>query len=86
MSFLFELAGGLAELVDWCRAVFSAWHYLLSASYRRKVHEGWRFETRFYVAWDILCGLAGFTFTLLFGYLLVAVLVGFDWLPRLVFR
>ena len=72
MSFLFDLAGGLAELVDWLRAAFSAWRYLLSPSYRREVHEGWRFESRFYVAGTILLGLAGFIFTLLLAYLLVA--------------
>jgi len=52
----------LSELADWLVAAIAPWRYILSPTYRRRVHEGWRFESRLYVAWDVICGAAGIAF------------------------
>jgi hypothetical protein len=56
---LFELT----ELIDWLIHGGAGWRYLLSRSYRRKVHQGWRQQTRFIVAGEILWGILAFLFT-----------------------
>ncbi len=83
MLSLLNVSGGLSELFDWFRAAFAAWRYLFSSSYRRQVHERWRSEGRFYIAWEIICAVAGFALTIFLGYVLVSLFARFDWLSRL---
>ena len=84
MLSILELADGLSELLDWFRAAFAAWRYLFSSSYRRRVHERWRFQSRLYIAWEVICAFAGFAFTIFLGYLTVSLFAGFDWVSRLI--
>ena len=57
--------GDLLELLDWSVVALAGWRYLLSPAYRRRVHKEWRDEAWYYIAWDVLCGIAGIAFTLL---------------------
>ena len=72
---LLNIVDALAELSGIFRAAFAGWRYLFSSAYRQKIHEGWRFESWLYVAWDVVCALAGIAFSLLPVCLLVAVFV-----------
>jgi len=63
------MVGELLELLEWLVASLAGWRYLLSPTYRRRVHEDWRDEKWYYIAWDVLCGTAGIVFSalILFG-------------------
>jgi hypothetical protein len=51
MISLVALAGGLTELLDWRRAAFAAWRYLLSSSYRQQIQAGLKFERSSTLLW-----------------------------------
>ena len=53
------------EFIDWFRAAFAGWRFMFSSTYRAEIRERWRNERVWYVVWDVLCGLAGITFSLL---------------------
>ena len=68
------MIGELAELVDWCRAATAGWRFAFSPAYRQRTLEGWRAERWYYIAGDVICGLAGVAFSLIPLGLLVIVL------------
>jgi hypothetical protein len=74
MSFL-SAVGEFAELLDWFRAGFTAWRYLLSPSYRRRIHDRWRSAGRLSVFFDIVGASFAFVFTLALVVLLVCSFV-----------
>lgn len=59
------MIGELGELYDWLRAGTAGWRFVFIPSYRNKIVSGWRSERWYYIAWDIVCGLAGVVFSLL---------------------
>jgi hypothetical protein len=67
----------LAELANWLASATAPWRYIFSPTYRRRVHEGWRFESRLYVAWDVICGAAGIAFSIAFVYFVVVLVRSF---------
>jgi hypothetical protein len=74
-SELFELT----ELFDWLINGGAGWRYLLSRSYRQKVHQRWRQQSRLTVATEIFWGLLAFLFTSFLAagviYLVVALII-----------
>lgn len=58
------MIGELGEFFEWIRTASLGWQYLFSPSYRRNIHEGWKYEKWYYVVWDIICGTAGILFSL----------------------
>lgn len=68
------MIGELNELYGWLRAGTAGWRFLFIPSYRRETMSGWRFERWYYVAWDIVCGLAGIAFSLLIVVALVYII------------
>ena len=58
------LIGELGECFEWLRAATAGWRFLFSPSYRHAVIQGWRAARWFYVAWDIVCGIAGVVLSL----------------------
>ena len=75
--------GGFAELLDWLLSASAGWRYVFSPSYRQDVHAEWQSERWYYVAWDVICGVAGVAFSLFLLYLAVSAFAGLDWLARL---
>jgi hypothetical protein len=59
------MIGELGELYDWLRAGTAGWRFVFIASYRNQIISGWRSERWYYIAWDVVCGLAGVVFSLL---------------------
>jgi len=73
------MIGALLEFLDWLQVALAAWRYLVSPSYRRWVHEEWRDERWYYIAWDVVGGIAGIVVSgvILFGvYQVVMHLAG----------
>lgn len=68
---LFELT----ELFDWFISGGAGWRYLLSSSYRRKVHQRWRRQSRLTVANAIFWGILAFLFTLFLAAGIVYLIV-----------
>jgi hypothetical protein len=75
--------GGFAELLDWLRGALAGWRYLFSSSYRQQIHSGWKSDRWYYIAWDVVCGVAGLAFSLFLLYLVVSLFAGLDWPARL---
>jgi hypothetical protein len=73
------MIGELGELVDWVKASAAGWRYIFSARYRQQVHSRWRNEKWFYIAGDVLCGIAGIAFSL-------GVCWGIGWLATQMIR
>jgi hypothetical protein len=86
MAFDLLESGGFAELIDWLRGAFAGWRYLFSSSYRQRIHAGWKSDSWYYIAWDLICGAAGFGFSLFLVWLFVGLFAGFDWLPHVLSR
>jgi len=72
------------EFVDWIRAGFAGWRYLVSVSFRRETHMRWKQASTVRVLWDVACGVAGIAFTLLVVSVVVSLFAGWDWIQRLV--
>jgi hypothetical protein len=72
------------EFIDWIRAGFAGWRYLVSASFRRETHTRWKQTSTVRVLWDVVCGIAGIAFTFLIVYVVVSLFAGWDWIQRLV--
>jgi len=68
---LFELT----ELIDWLTSGGAGWRYLLSTSYRRKVHQRWRQRSRLTVAGEIFWGALTFLFTWLLAAAVVYLMI-----------
>jgi len=68
---LFELT----EVIDWLIHGGAGWRYLLSKSYRRKVHQRWRQQSRLNVAGEIFWGILAFLFTLFLAVGVVYLIV-----------
>ena len=69
------MLGGLGELVDWFRAAIAGWRFIFVPSYRDAVVSGWKFERWYYIAWDVMLGLAGILFS-------IALAIGFGFIVR----
>ncbi len=69
-------------MVDWLRAGFAGWRYAFSASYRRQMRERWKHKSWPYIAWDVVCGLAGVAFTMLIVYVIISSFAGWDWIQN----
>lgn len=59
------MIGELGEFVDYCRAGWVGWRFVLSSSYRQETIKEWKTSKWHSVAWDIACGFAGIGFSLL---------------------
>jgi hypothetical protein len=72
---LFELT----EFADWLISGGAGWRYLLSRSYRRKIHQRWRQSARLTVAGEIFWGVVAFLCTLFLAagvvYLIVKLII-----------
>ena len=64
------MIGETREIIDWFKAAFSGWRYLFSSSYRNAKNSDWKNERLIYIAWDVLCGVAGVAFS---GFLVVGI-------------
>lgn len=72
------------ELLDWARASFAGWRYLMSGSFRRDTHERWKHERAGRVVWDVVCGAAGIAASVLLLYVLISLFAGWDWVEQLI--
>jgi hypothetical protein len=70
------------EFIDWFRVAFGGWRFVFSASFRRETRARWKHESVLRVIWDIVCGVAGITFTLLLVYVVISLFAGWDWIQR----
>ena len=64
----------LSEVVSWIEPIGGGWRYLLSAKFRARTHEAWRYEHLGYVIWDVFWGLAGITVSLAVIYFVVVAI------------
>jgi hypothetical protein len=67
------MIGELFELLEWIKGAISGWRFLFSRHYRKQILEGWKNESWYYIAGDIICATAGMVFSLLPVGLLVYV-------------
>jgi hypothetical protein len=65
------MIGELGEAVDYCRAGWAGWRFLLSPSYRQEIKEGWKTKKWYSMTWDIICGFSGVAFSLLIVWLVI---------------
>jgi hypothetical protein len=72
------------EFIDWFRAAFAGWRFLVSASFRRQTLERWKNASWLRVFWDVMCGIAGFAFSWFLVYVVISLFAGWDWIQRLV--
>ena len=63
----------LSEVVSWIESIGGGWRYILSPTFRARIHEAWRHEHVGYVIWDVFWGLAGITLSLVAVYFVVIV-------------
>lgn len=72
------------ELAEWMQAAGAGWRYLFSRSFRNRTHSRWQQQSRWRVAWDVICGLAGIALTWFLLYVIISLFAGWDWIERLV--
>jgi hypothetical protein len=64
------------EIFDWIGYAFAGWRYLLSPSFRRRVHTRWKAEGRGKAFVEILFGALGVLLTLFLLWLVLDLLRG----------
>lgn len=72
------MIGEIGEVFEWLSAATAGWRFLFSRVYREKVLSGWRDESPYSVAWDIICGLAGIALTIALVVLIISLMLGGD--------
>jgi hypothetical protein len=74
----------LGDILGFFVAAFAGWRYVLSPSYRARVHSRWESKSQLQIAQDIAAAVAGSIFWLILSWLVISVFAGFDWIARLV--
>lgn len=70
----------LGDVLGFLATAFAGWRYLLSPSYRRRVHKRWQSTSQLHIAQEIAAAVAGSLFWILIFCLVISLFVGFDWI------
>ncbi len=57
------MIGETGEIIDWFKAAFGGWRYMISSSYRKAKKADWKNEKSIYIVWDVICGITGVAFS-----------------------
>jgi|GEM_PF-2930103 len=72
----------LGDVLGFLGAALGGWRYLLSPSYRSRVHARWNSMGQLQIAQEISGAVAGSLFWLIIFCVIISFFVGFGWITR----